>query len=142
MLRRLLFRLGRTLIRWSNLAISDLVGSIRLYNLDAESAAAGFNVETRTKLEKAAEDFEAAVRGLKPIHASYQGGFLDGGTSTWQGDGYTITLMKSLSAVGDIQGYMFGPVLKLDYPLAHGNTTEISHVTFYTMAALEKYLGQ
>jgi hypothetical protein len=35
-----------------------------------------------------------------------------------------------------------GLVLKLDGPLSHGNTTELSHVTFYTRAAMETLLEQ
>jgi hypothetical protein len=140
MFRRFLFRLGRWLMRLSspNIAISDK--AIALYNLDAGNAASAFNPETRRKLEQAAEDFEAAVAGLPPIHAHKEGGFLDGGTTIWQGEGYSITLMKSMTTVGDIHGYMVGPVLKLDYPLAHGNTTEMSHVTFYTQEALDEFL--
>jgi hypothetical protein len=141
MLRRLLFRLGRWLIGLSNLQADPQAGGPHAYHLDPEGQATGFSAGTRAALEKAAEDFEAAARGLAPIHASQQAAFLDGGTTIWQGEGYSIRLMKAMTTIGDIHGLMFGPVLKLEYPLAHGNTTEISQVTFYTWAELQRYLG-
>jgi hypothetical protein len=140
-LRRLLYRLGHWLIHLSNpQASTETIPSA--YHLDPETLATGFTPETRAQLAKAAQDFEAATRGLEPIHATKEVAMLDGGTTLWQGDGYSIRLMKSLTTLGDIHGLMFGPVLTLNFPLAHGNTTEISHVTFYTSVALDKFLGK
>jgi hypothetical protein len=135
--RRGLFRLGRWLLKISRLQFDNAEAVLQPYHLDPDSQ---FDSATRDRLAQAAEDFEAARAGLYPIHAKEGEAFLDGGTSTWQGDGYTLTLMKSLTTVGDVHGYMYGPVLKLDYPLAHGNTTQISHVWFYAGAELDRIL--
>jgi hypothetical protein len=48
--------------------------------------------------------------------------------------------MKSLTTVGEVHGYMYGPLLELDYPLAHGNTTQIGHMRFYSGAELNRVL--
>lgn len=141
MLRRFCFRLGGWLVGLSGQKAANPT-EVAAYHLDVENRAQGFSPETRQQLKWAAEDFEAAQRGLEPIHARLETAMLDGGTTLWRGDGYSITLMKSLTTVGEIHGLMFGPVLKLEYPLAHGNTTEISQVVFYTPAALNQLLGK
>ncbi len=135
--RRGLFRLGRWLLKLSRLQLDNAEVALQPYHLGPDSQ---FDAATRVRLAKAAEDFEAARGGLFPIHAKEGAAFLDGGTSTWQGDGYTLTLMKSLTTVGGVHGYMYGPILKLDYPLAHGNTTDIAHVRFYSGAELDRGL--
>ena len=135
--RRGLFRWGRWLLKLSRLQLDQAEVMLQAYQLDPVSQ---FDAATRDRLAKAAEDFEAARAGLFPIHAREGAALLDGGTSTWQGDGYTLTVMKSLTTVGDVHGYMYGPVLQLDYPLAHGNTTQISHVRFYSSAELARVL--
>lgn len=137
--RRDLFRLGRWLLKLSRLQLDNAEVMLQPFHLDPDSQ---FDSATRGRLAQAAEDFEAARAGLFPIHAQEGAAFLDGGTSTWEGDGYTLTLMKALTTVGDVHGYMYGPVLKLDYPLAHGNTTQISHVRFYSAAELNRILRQ
>ncbi len=135
--RRGLFRLGRWLLKLSRLQLDNAEAILRPYQLDAASQ---FDAALRDRLQQAAEDFEAAGAGLYPIHAKEGAAFLDGGTSTWQGDGYTLTIMKSLTTVGEVHGYMVGPLLELAYPLAHGNTTQISHVRFYSGAELARVL--
>jgi hypothetical protein len=135
--RRGLFRLGRWLLKLSRLQLDNAEMAPQPYQLDPASQ---FAAATRDRLQRATEDFEAARAGLYPIHAKEGAAFLDGGTSTWEGEGYTLTLLKSLTTVGEVPGYMYGPVLQLDYPLAHGNTTQISHVRFYSGAELERVL--
>ncbi len=135
--RRGLFRLGRWLLKLSRLQLDQAEVMLQAYHLDPDSQ---FEAATRERLAQAAEDFEAARAGLFPIHAKEGAAFLDGGTSTWQGDGYTLTVMKSLTTVGEVHGCLYGPVLQLDYPLAHGNATQISHVRFYSGAELDRVL--
>jgi hypothetical protein len=135
--RRGLFRLGRWLLKLSCLQLDNAEVLLQPYHLDAESQ---FDAAIGARLQCAAEDFEAARAGLYPLHAKEGAAYLDGGTSTWSGDGYTLTIVKSLSLVGDVPGYMYGPVLELAYPLAHGNTTQISHVRFYSDAELDRVL--
>jgi len=134
--RRLLFRLGSWLIRLSGATAEAETLAFHPYHL----GSATLSQATAPQLQKAAADFRAALSGLYPIHATQTVAFTDGGTTIWQGDGYQITLCKSLTTVGEVHGYMFGPILKLEYPLAHGNRTEISHVTFYTYDALQAIL--
>lgn len=135
--RRGLFRLGRWLLRLSRWPLDDAAYLLQPYHLDNDSH---FEAGLHLRLQHAAEDFEAARAGLYPLHAKEGAAFLDGGTSTWEGDGYRLTLVKSMTTVGDVHGLMYGPVLELAYPLAHGNTTQISHVRFYSGAELERVL--
>ncbi len=135
--RRGLFRLGRWLLKLSRLQLDPSESVLQPYHLDPGSQ---FDPATRDRLQQAAEDFEAARARLYPLHAQEDAAFLDGGTSTWQGNGYTLTIVKSLTTVGDVHGYMYGPQLTLDDPLAHGNTTQIGHVRFYSSAELDRVL--
>jgi hypothetical protein len=104
-------------------------------------------------LRQADEDFRFVIAGKKPIHAKFQLGVADGGSSIWKGDGYTITIVKSLAVVGGIDGNMYGPVINFDYPTpprtpreraererAQQNEPRISHVMFYSQDALDKLL--
>ena len=136
-MRRGLFKLGRWLLRLSRWPLDDAEYLLQPYHLDNDSH---FEAGLQLRLQHAAEDFEAARAGLYPLHAKEGAAFLDGGTSTWEGDGYRLTLVKSMTTVGDVHGLMYGPVLELAYPLAHGNTTQISHVRFYSGAELEHVL--
>jgi hypothetical protein len=136
-LRRGLFKLGRWLLRLSRQPLDDTEAILTPFHLDNDSR---FDEATRLRLQHAADDFDAARAGLYPLHAKEGAAFLDGGTSTWEGDGYRLTLIKSLTTVGEVHGFMYGPILELTYPLAHGNTTQISHVHFYAGAELERLL--
>lgn len=135
-IRRLLFRLGSWLIRLSGATAEAETRAFQPYHLGLDN----LSQTTAPQLQKAAEDFRAALSGLYPTHATQEVAFTDGGTTIWRGDGYQITLCKSLTTVGDVHGYMVGPILKLEYPLAHGNRTEISYVTFYTYEAWQATL--
>lgn len=136
-LRRGLFKIGRWLLRLSLQPLADTEAILKPYHLDSGNH---FSEETQHRLRCAADDFEAARMGLYPLHAKEGAAFLDGGTSTWEGDGYRLTLVKSMTTVGDVHGFMYGPILELAYPLAHGNTTQISHVRFYSGTELEHIL--
>lgn len=136
-MRRGLFKIGRWLMCLSRQPLDGAEAVLKPYHLDTASC---FSEETRLRLQHAAEDFEAARAGLYPLYAKEGAAFLDGGTSTWEGDGYRLTVVKSLTTVGDVHGFMYGPILELAYPLAHGNTTQISHVRFYSGAELERML--
>jgi hypothetical protein len=138
-LRRGLFKLGRWLLKLSRLQFDDAEEVLQPYHLDVDSQ---FAAALRDRLAQAAEDFEAARAGLYPLHAKEAAAYLDGGTSTWQGDGYTLTIMKSLTTLGEVPGYLYGPVLVFEYPLAYGNNDQISHVRFYSSAELDRVLKQ
>lgn len=135
--RRGLFKLGTALLRLSRQPLHDADYVLQPYHLDQDSR---FDAGLQLRLQHAAEDFEAARAGLFPLHATEGAAFLDGGTSTWQGDGYRLTVIKSMTTVGEVHGLMYGPILELAYPLAHGNTTQISHVRFYSGAELDRVL--
>ncbi len=135
--RRGLFRLGAWLLRLSRQPLADAEYRLQPYHLDKDSH---FDTTVQLRLQHAAEDFEAAQAGLYPLHAKESAALLDGGTSTWAGDGYRLTIVKSLTTVGEVHGLMYGPILELAYPLAHGNTTQMSHVRFYSGAELDRIL--
>jgi hypothetical protein len=84
---------------------------------------------------QAAEDFERTRQGLEPT-CKYKSlsGFSDGGTAVYECPHYRLTVMKALSSVGGVHGYLFGPILHL------GPDSEISDVRFYTPEELEALL--
>ena len=96
-------------------------------------------------LREAQEDFDAVLKGYKPTHAVIDREApvpMDGGTTYFKGNGYNLTITQSLEMVGGIEGYMYGPSLVLLPPLAIGNDSGISHVTFYSRAALRNLLNE
>jgi hypothetical protein len=84
---------------------------------------------------QAAEDFERTRQGLEPT-CKYKSlsGFSDGGTAIYECPHYRLTVMKALSSVGGVHGYLYGPVLHL------GPDSQISDVRFYTPEELEALL--
>jgi hypothetical protein len=95
-------------------------------------------------LQEALEDFRAVDAGNKPIHAVFDKEAplpTDGGTTYYKGNGYKLCIVQSLETVGGIDGYIYGPALILLQELAVGNSSSISHVTFYSRQELRKLLS-
>ena len=96
-------------------------------------------------LHEAQEDFDAVLKGYKPTHAVVDTEAprpTDGGTSYYKGSGYTLTIVQSLERVAGVDGYMYGPSLVLLPPLAGGNYSIISHVTFYSHETFGRLLRE
>ena len=88
------------------------------------------------RLAALSEDYAAVVAGRKPVHARFDESAAlpaDGGTTFYSGDGYRLTVLRSLCDVGGVPGVLYGPMITLQPDLGKGNSDTISHVTFYTL---------
>lgn len=89
-------------------------------------------------------DFRLVLEGKHPLFAKFDEASplpADGGTTSYVGDGYTITVVKAIAHMGPITGFLYGPVLVLKPPFFFGNYQEISHVTFYSLEEFEKLMS-
>lgn len=99
----------------------------------------------RTILSKASEDFKAVVAGKAPVHARFDESAplpADGGTEFFVGDGYLLTVVKSISTFGSFHGIAYGPVINFERNFAPGNTSTISNIRVYSIEELKKLLDQ
>ena len=119
-----------------------------LIHLDAQSAARLLGPECFGKLQAAVEDVNAVLAFKRPTHAKLDAQAplpADGGTTFYKGDGYSLTIVKSLfsftGADGKaVHGYMYGPALALEDDLGVGNGVSISRVSFYPADKLHELL--
>jgi hypothetical protein len=116
-----------------------------LFHVNAEEAERILGALVIKKLRAALEDFNAVLAYKKPIHARLgKGPFLrDGGTLPYDGDGYKLTVVKSLFSLGkgnkDIDGYTYGPDLELR-DIGIGNLSQVSRISFFPANVLKKLL--
>lgn len=89
----------------------------------------------------AKEDFEAVLKGQKPVHAipdPKKPDLADGGTTFYSGEGYSLTVKSTLSEKDGIKGYMYGPIIEFKDA---DKTKEMSDVKFYSTDDLKKLRG-
>lgn len=95
----------------------------------------GLTANHRKIIVEASEDFEAVKAGRQPVHAVRDAESplpADGGTSFWIGVGYRLSISKSLSSFGELDGYIYGPRVQFDEVFAPGNSSVVSETRFYT----------
>lgn len=51
---------------------------------------------------------------------------------------YKLTVIKSLSSFGSLNGYVYGPVISFDKSFAPGNMSEVVGLRFYTPEQLRR----
>ena len=97
----------------------------------------------REVITQASEDFDRVLRGRKPKHAVFDDKAplpADGGTQSFVGNQYRLTVVKSLSSFGDaegwLHGYIYGPVVKFSESFAPGNMSEVMSLRFYSREQL------
>lgn len=98
---------------------------------------------TMAMLHQAEEDFQAVVAGKHPIFANFDEDHplpADGGTTLFKGNGYNLKIVKALAEMGNLHGYMYGPVITFEPSILWGNYKELSHVTFYSTTEMQKLL--
>ncbi len=99
--------------------------------------------EIAASVSQAIEDFDTVVNGNPPMHAKFDTSTLlpsDGGTTYYLGQGYKLTVLKSLASVGGVDGYFYGPIIVFDEKVVVGNSQEISHIQFYSMEVFRKLM--
>jgi len=118
-----------------------------LFHIKVEQAKNLFGEETLNRLQKSLDDFNAVIEGKHPIHARVDRDVplpADGGTTFYKGDGYKLSIVKSLNGImrGEeyIHGYIYGPIISFEPNVMTGNFPNIHHLTFFTGDELQKLL--
>ena len=120
------------------------LGAESLFALGADSpfiisddVAAKLPAELKKVIAMAEEDYFAALNRGWPIHAKRDTMLADGGTAKYQGEGYKLTVVNRLAAIGGIAGFVHGPILTLTHDGISSSAT-VSHVRFYSQQEYEK----
>jgi hypothetical protein len=127
------------LLIFAQLACSQVqpTGPFKGVNLSSLSAS------DRSVILMATEDFESVKSGRPPKHATLDKRApvpADGGTEFYVGNKYKLEVQKSLSTLGTLTGFIYGPILTFDKSFAPGNSATITGVRFYTMEQMRKLL--
>ena len=119
------------------------------FHLNPDTAKTLFGETTFHHLQQALDDFKATLKGKHPVHAIADKDVplpADGGTTFYKGDGYKLTIVKSLNGImrGEeyVHGYIYGPVISFESNVMTGNFPNIQHLTFYTGDELRKLLTE
>ncbi|WAC62279.1 hypothetical protein OVA13_12880 [Pseudoxanthomonas sp. SL93] len=91
----------------------------------------------RSAVVSAERDIDLVLRGHPPAcKDSPDSGESDGGTLHYKCKHYDLTVMRSIYQVGDVYGFIYGPIVTFpgDYP--------ISYVRFYSSQELSALLKQ
>lgn len=94
-------------------------------------------------ISQARQDFFLAEQGKKPKFAKFDEGqplLADGGTATYKGKGYAITIQKTMGKLLDISGYYYGPILKIDNTVLSELAKPISSIKFYSNNEFKKFI--
>ena len=120
-----------------------------LFHIDITKAKNIFGETTVDRLQKALDDFNAVLSGKPPLHAQVDRDVplpADGGTTFYKGDGYKLSIVKSLNGImrGEeyVHGYIYGPIISFEANVMTGNFPNIQHITFYTGDELQKLLTE
>ena len=119
-----------------------------LYHVNIDKARTLFGEDTLHRLGQALDDFNAVLLGQPPVYATVDKNVplpADGGTTFYKGDGYKLTIVKSLNGImrGQeyVHGYVYGPVISFESDVMNGNFPSIQFLTFYTGEDLHKLLA-
>ena len=95
-------------------------------------------------LKESSEDYVAVLSGKKPIYAKLDESrfLLDGGTKYYDGYKYTLTIVMSMSAFGDVHGYAYGPSVQYEEEFAPGNISKLSNIKMFTSESLAELLNR
>jgi len=91
----------------------------------------------RTAVLSAEKDIDLALRGQPPTcKDTADSGESDGGTLHYKCKHYDLTVMQSIYRIGDLSGYIYGPIITFpgDYP--------ISYVRFFSNDEFDALLKQ
>lgn len=95
-----------------------------------------WNSSVARTMREAQADYDAVLQIREPRHARFdkeQALPADGGTRSYLGRGYTLTIQQSLCTVGEIHGVIYGPIIKFSPRIISGNEDTISNTAFYPM---------
>jgi len=88
------------------------------------------------------EDFKLVELGKKPKFAKFDKGqplLADGGTSTYKGKGYSITIQQTIGKLLGVDGYFYGPILKIENEGLSSSAKNISSIKFYSTGEFKSF---
>ncbi len=91
--------------------------------------------ENLESLKQIQEDFKLVEMGKKQKFAKFDKGqplLADGGTENYKGKDYSITIQKSIGKVFGVDGYFYGPILKIENEEMNNSAKNISSIRFYS----------
>lgn len=101
------------------------------------------DAHTNEIIQQARADFAAVAIGKSPIYAKRDTSIPlpnDGGTTVFKAPGYSLVAVKSLTQLGGVSGYIYGPVIYFEKAILIGNSDSISQLSFYSNHALQELL--
>jgi hypothetical protein len=129
--------IGLTSSLFSGISAADAPSFRELFGVDEEQAVEVFGSDTALCLSNAFEDFKLALGGQDPVHSTNSPfpQLLDGGTRFWEGDCYTLTVLKRLTTYrlpdgAQVSGWIVGPSLELRLSSERRRTEPISRTRF------------
>lgn len=119
-----------------------------LYHVNIDRARTLFGEDTFQRLQQALDDFNAVFLGKPPVYATVDKDVplpTDGGSTFYKGDGYKLTIVKSLNGIMRgkeyVHGYIYGPIISFEPHVMTGNFPNVQQLTFYTDEELQKLLA-
>jgi len=128
-----------TLIKSNRWSQSEILSSGPFEGIDL----ATLPVDDAKSIREASRDFMLVTKGRKPRYARFDNEAAlpaDGGTTFYKGRKYYLTIVKTLSSIGNLRGYIYGPDITFDTEIAPGNSNGISSLRFYTTEQLLELL--
>jgi hypothetical protein len=93
----------------------------------------------RKRMEACTADFQAVLRGKKPIDAKLDPA--EESTETdqfYEGPGYQVHVTKSPVVIDGVSGFIYGPIIELDEGFAEGEMLSMFHTAFYTAEEMKR----
>lgn len=124
-------------MKFNLLAVFILSLVVSSYSL-AENAYSPFILNQKSKeelIKQMREDFILVESGKKPKYAKFDEGqalLSDGGTVKYKAKGYTIIAQKTLGQLLGVNGYFYGPIVKIDDQKLSDMAIPVSSIKFYS----------
>ena len=99
------------------------------------------SLNIKKAIDESVADYQSVLVGKTPVYAKVDVDApvsADGGTSFWKGNGYSLVISKSLTTIGGVNGYIYGPSITFDKAIAQGNASNISQLSFYSTQKLNE----
>jgi hypothetical protein len=114
-----------------------------LFGIDQSQAESTFGAHMSQCLADALADFNLALAGETPLHSSTRSlaPLSDGGTDTWHGECFELTIYKSLTSyeLPDgtwVHGHIRGPSLRLKFGGNNAQSVAIARTQFVLLQVL------
>lgn len=101
------------------------------------------SIESSQTIKQANEDFILVLNGSMPLYAKFdEKAHLpsDGGTSFYKENNYSLIVVKSISTFGNLNGYIYGPIIKFKKEFAPGHSDSVQSLRFYSFEQMKEII--